>query len=165
MLKLKESEKVDILKHLYSIQTQELMFRREREFKIFSWSTTLFIGLIVILLVLKKDEIVAWRMYGIGGRLTATVTAMFLGMFSIGWQNRERRLGNRHASVIAKINKIFHCFEEGYFEIDSNEALYPKRWINWGGANISSFQRYFRANLVTATWFLCFLGVLMIWIT
>ncbi len=30
--------KIDILKHIDSIQRDEVMFRREREYKIFTWS-------------------------------------------------------------------------------------------------------------------------------
>lgn len=159
-----KNEDLDTLKYIHTFQMNELMFRREREFKIFAWSGTLFLGLIGLLLILKDEETIVWKLYGIGGRIIASISIIALGLYSISWQNRERRLGNRHAKIVAKINKLLHCFDTEYFGLEK-DTLFPLEWSNWGEAKISSIKRYFRANLVTATWFLCLLSFTMIWIT
>ena len=62
--------------------------------------------------------------------------------------------------IIAKINKQLSLFEEGCYGLDKEETLYPKedRWINWGNAELQTMKRYFRGNLVTATWVLAALA-------
>ncbi len=159
-----KNEDIDTLKYIHTFQMNELMFRREREFKIFTWSGTLFLGLIGLLLVLKDKEMVVWKLYGIGGNIIASISVIALGLYSVSWQNRERRLGNRNARIVVKINKLLHCFDTGNFGLDKDTTLFPLEWSNWGEAKISSIKRYFRANLITATWFLCLLALIMIWI-
>lgn len=165
MLDLKPEDKIDILKFIYTEQIGELNFRRAREFKIFAWSGAIFIGLIALLLVFKKTETVIWKLYGVEGKIIASFSIIALGVFSIMWQNRERSFGNGNARVVAKINKLLHCFDEGYFGLNNNDTLFPLEWVPWGQANIKSARRMFRANLVTATWFLCLLCLFMIWVT
>jgi len=53
-----KNEDIDTLKYIHTFQMNELIFRREREFKIFTWSGTLFLGLIGLLLILKDKEMV-----------------------------------------------------------------------------------------------------------
>ncbi len=139
------------------------MFRREREFKIFTWSSTMFLALMGVLLVVKKPETILWLQFGLAGRIIASITICILIFYSISWQNRERRLGNRHAQVTASINKLLHCFDNEYFDLRNGQTLFPIEWENWGQANISSMKRFLRANLVTATWLLGVLDIFAIW--
>jgi hypothetical protein len=160
-----KSEDVDILKFIHTFQMNELMFRREREFKIFFWSGTLFLGLISLLLILEENEDAVWKSYGTIGTIITSIAVIILGLFSISWQNRERYLGNQNIKVISKINKLLHCFDAEYFDLEKNAALFPLKWSNWGETEVYSIKRYFRANLITATWLLCLLVLIMIWVT
>lgn len=163
-IKEKKNEKnLEIMFHFHKDQMQELMFRRDREFKIFTWSGTIFLSLMGLLLIVKQSEKILWLQFGIIGKTIATVTVLLLVFYSISWQNRERKLGNRNAKVVAKINKLLHCFDKNYFDIENDETLLPLEWKKWGQADIFSFSRFFRANLITATWLLGSLAICTIW--
>lgn len=155
---------VDILKHLYSIQVQELMFRREREFRVFIWSSTIFVAIIGLLLVSKQTETVIWRHYGIIGKTISSIALFALVVFSISWQNRERIFAVANQRIIAKMNELLHCFDNKYFWFDTEKTLFPLKWKNWGQGDVQSISRLFRANLITATWVLGFLSIMMIWV-
>ena len=137
------------------------MFRREREFRIFTWSSTIFLALIGVLLIIKKDENVVWQPLGSYGKAIVTIAIIYLIWFSIRWQNRERELGYRHAKVITGISKILHFFDKGYFSDDKEFVLFPdEHWRTWGKTEVYSSKRYFRANLITGTWSLGFLAIM-----
>ena len=157
---------IDILLHLHKIQYDEANFRRARELKVFFWSSSIFLAITGILVVVDKSKTVLWESFGCGGKIVATATILFLTIFSIAWQNRERKFENEQKRIIAKINKQLSLFEEGCYGLDKEETLYPKedRWINWGNAELQTMKRYFRGNLVTATWVLAALAIVMVWL-
>ncbi len=157
---------LDILLHLHQIQYAEANFRRARELKVFFWSSSLFLAVTGILVVVDNTRTVAWESFGYSGKLIVTATLLFIAIFSIAWQNRERRFENEQKRLIAKINKQLGVFNEGVFGLDEGESLYPKenRWVNWGAADLHTMRRYARGNLVTATWILAALANAMVWI-
>lgn len=162
----KSDREIDILLHLHQIQYAEANFRRARELKVFFWSSSLFLSVIGILLVVDNTKTVIWESFGYSGKIVATITLLLIGIFSIAWQNRERRFENVQKKLIAKINKQLGVFDKGAFGLDEEETLYPNedKWINWGAANLYTVGRYARGNLVTATWILAVLSILMVWI-
>ncbi|HDL01845.1 MAG TPA: hypothetical protein ENH23_06405 [candidate division Zixibacteria bacterium] len=155
-----------ILLHLHQIQYSEANFRRARELKVFFWTSSIFLALIGILLIVDSTKTVLWDSFGCSGKIVATATLLFLAIFSITWQNRERRFENEQKRMITKINKLFRVFEEGAYGLGEEETLYPKedRWTNWGNAELHTMSRYFRSNLVTATWVLAVLAIAMLWL-
>ena len=157
-------DKAYILKHVHLTQWEEVKWRREQEFKIFTWSNTMLLALIGALLVTKQTETVIWETYGIGGRVVAALTVILLVIYSVKWQNRQRRLGYRNARVIVKISKCLNCFSEGYFDLKDNSSLFPSEWASWGKLDISSPARILRANLISATTLLGILALIMIWL-
>lgn len=159
-------QELEILLHLHKIQYEEANFRRARELKVFFWSSSIFLAITGILVVVDKTKSVLWESLGECGKLVATATILFLAIFSIIWQNRERRFENEQKRIIAKINKQLSVFEKGCFGLENEETLYPNedRWINWGNAELQSIKRYFRGNLVTATWVLAVLAIVMVWL-
>lgn len=160
------SEKTEILMHIYKYQMEQVMFRREREFRIFTWSSTIFLALMGVLLVIRKDENIVWQPLGLYGKAIVTIALLYLIWFSIRWQNRERELGYRHAKVITGISQVLHFFDKGYFSDDKEFVLFPdEHWQAWGNTNVSSPKRLFRANLITGTWSLGFLAIMMVWLS
>lgn len=155
-------DKQAILFFTHTNQYQELMFIREREFKIFAWSNSIFIALIGLLAIVDKSKSAIWEPLGLEGKIIVSVVISLLAFFSISWQNRERKVSNLNAQVISKINKIFSVYEKGKFNMDNNTSLFPTEWENWGKSSTNLFKRYFRANLITATWMLCVLCILMV---
>jgi len=156
--------KIEILIHLHKDQKEELMFRRGREFRIFAWSSAVFIALIGLVIVKPSGDFL-WEGHGIGGKIIASIPLFILFFYSIVWQNRERRLGNRNARVVAKIHKLLHCFDKNYFDSDNEQTLFPVEWEKWGQSNLLSKERFLRGNLITGTWFLGILAILAILIS
>jgi hypothetical protein len=159
------SDKIGILKHVQELQRHELMYRREREFRIFTWSSTILVALIGALLVVRQSETIVLQSYGIWGKVVATLAIVALVFFSVKWQNRQRSFARKNAKSIARMSKLLHCFEEGFFDPKENGALYPKEWANWGKDNSKMITRFFRANKITATTLLGILAVTMIWVS
>lgn len=157
---------LEILLHLHQIQYAEANFRRARELKVFFWSSSIFLALAGILVVVDKTKNTLWDSFGCNGKIVATATILFIAIFSIAWQNRERKFENEQKRIIAKINKQLGVFNQGAYGLDEGETLYPKedRWINWGAAELYTMRRYARGNLVTATWVLAVLAISMVWV-
>lgn len=160
------TKELTILLHLHKIQYEEANFRRMREIKIFFWSSSLFVAIIGILIAIDQTKTLLWESLGVCGKVIVTTTIFFFAIFSIMWQNRERRFENEQKKIIAKINKQLFVFEKGYFGLKKNETLYPNesRWINWGNLELNSIKRYFRGNFVTATWVLASLAIVTVWL-
>lgn len=153
-------DKVDILKHAEEMQRNELASRREEERKVFTWSSTILLAVIGALLVARQSEIV-WEPYGIWGKTVASIAIAALVFFSITWQNKHHRYYVEGAKVIVRIERLLHYFEKGFF--DSNEALFPEEWADWGKQSIK-FVHTFKADRSGATWFLGVLTIAMIWL-
>lgn len=148
------------------IQYAEANFRRARELKVFFWSSSLFLAVTGILVVVDKTKSVVWDSFGCSGKIIVTATLLFIAIFSIAWQNRERRFENQQKRLIAKINKQLGLFDKGAFGLDEGETLYPNedKWVNWGAADLHTISRYARGNLLTATWILAALAIAMVWL-
>ena len=154
--------KIELLKFIHKDQRGEMEFRREREHRIFMWSSSLLVALIGTLLITKQTENIVWKTYGIWGNLIASLAVFLVVIFSIIWQRRNNKLRGRNATVVSRINKIFHCFDVGYFTND-DEMLFPKDW-QIGRKTETFFSRFFFANYVTATFLLGVLAIIMIWL-
>lgn len=160
------NQELEILFHLHRIQYEEANFRRMREIKIFSWSSSLFVAIIGILIAVDQTKTVLWGSFGLWGKLIVTTIILFFAVFSIIWQNRERRFENEQKRLISKINKLLFVFEDGCFGLENGETLYSneKRWTNWGEAKLKTAKRYFRGNFITATWMLALLAIVTVWL-
>jgi len=157
--------KIDILKHIHQEQWNEVTYRREREYKIFLWSTNILLALIAILLITKQTETIVWRPYGYLGNIVASLTVGVLVYFSINWQFRTTKFRVKNSEVIYKIGKLLHGFDEGFFDEGKNLTLYHKEWDQPKEKKISYFKRLlFDANYASVTFYLGILAMIMIWI-
>ncbi|NTV41220.1 MAG: hypothetical protein HGA61_03015 [Candidatus Moranbacteria bacterium] len=165
----KRKNDLAILFHFHKDQKQELMFRRAREFKIFSWSSGIFVALMagLLLVIEKKIETNTVFQFGMGEKFFLSSAILLMAVVSISWQNRERKFGNQNSRVLTDINKLLHCFDSAYFglvdENDVPKTLLLKKWEKWGGKeSLLSVKRYFRGNLVTITWVLGFFDIIIV---
>jgi hypothetical protein len=55
--------KIDILKHIHKEQWSEVQYRREREYRIFTWTSNILLALIGALLITKLPENIVWKPY------------------------------------------------------------------------------------------------------
>jgi hypothetical protein len=157
--------KIDILKHIHQEQWNEVNYRRDREYRIFTWSTNILLTLMAVLLVTKQTENIVWKPYGYWGNTVASLAIGVLVSFSIIWQFRTTRFRVRNSEVIYRIGRLLHCFDEGFFDDKENLSLYPKIWEVPEPKKLSYIKRLlFDANYASATLYLGILTIAMIWI-
>jgi hypothetical protein len=145
--------KVTILLSLLDKQYQELSFRRQREFYIFLWTATLYLA--IISLVLTSN---VFAKASVWGRVLACVISVFIGWFSISWQNRQKKFGNLNSRMMVRIQSLLGAYQPGLYDTNT---LYPQKWQDWGNkASYFHWKRYFRGNYVTATWVLAAASIL-----
>ena len=155
--------KLDILKHIQEDQRGEMEYRREREYRIFTWSSNILLALIGALLITKQTETLVWKHYGGAGNVVASAAVVLIVVYSVTWQNRNNNFRGQNAQVISRISKILHCFDQGYYDSEST-SLYPNSWANYGWTKVTLRSRLFAVNYVSATYLLVILAMIMIWI-
>jgi carbon starvation protein CstA len=160
--------KIDILKFVFQDQRREMQYRREREYRIFTWSTSILSALIGALLITKQTGPIIWQPFGIWGNMVASAAIILIMVYSALWQFRNNRFRGQNAQVISRINTLLHCFEKGYFD-KSDQALFPEEWTAYGRNRAkSSFQkalkRIFAVNYTSATVILGILALIMVWL-
>lgn len=165
---LDTENKLDILKFVFQDQRNEMQYRREREYRIFTWSSSILSALIGALLITRQTGSIIWQPYGIWGNVVASAAVFLITIYSVLWHSRNNRFRGQNAQVISRINKLLHCFEKGYFD-ESSAALFPDEWTDYGrDRRKSSFQkalgRIFAVNYTSATVLLGILAFIMIWL-
>ena len=165
--------KIDILKHVQSMQMEEVRGRRSREYQIFSWTSGLLVALIGALLVFPSAPETIWSAYGFMGRLLASLGIVIFAVHSVNWQLRNRQAGQENAKVVVHINGLFHLFEKHYYDADSGEPILPLSWQDWGNSALVTgkssfghilFAGLFGANFMSPTVLLAVVAVIMIWL-
>jgi len=159
--------KLDILKFIHQEQRGEIEYRREREYRVFTWSSTILSALIGALLITKQTDLV-WKTYGLWGNAVASLTVLLIVFYTTSWLMRNERFRGQNAQVISRIDHLLHCFDKGYFTSDDT-ALFPASWGGWGDsaqqpARRRTLRRLFAANYISATVLLGLLAVIMIWL-
>lgn len=161
-------DKMDILKHIHTVQRDEVKFRRDREYQVFAWTNSIFVALIGVLLLSQPSQGVIWGSYGINGKIIASIAVLVLVVYSSNWQYRNLRIQDKSAKIIVKINRLFHLFEKGFFDSTSNDALYPDEWVDWGTPSKKITKKLsrllFSANYISTTMLLGILAIVMIWV-
>jgi hypothetical protein len=155
--------KIDILKHVKEDQRGEMQYRREREYRIFTWSSNILLALIGALLITRQPEGVVWKAYGGWGNIVASAAVVLVVAYSTAWQLRNSKFRGRNAQVISRVGKALHCFERGYFDPEGG-ALYPDEWLEYGRKGTTLRGRLFGVNYVSATFLLGILALIMIWV-
>jgi hypothetical protein len=158
-------DKIDLLKHMELIQRDELNQRRELEYKVFAWSSNILLALIGALLITKQSEGVVWLSYGIWGRVVASITIASLVVFSMQWQNKNRKWHQENGSVIQRIDCLLHYYDKGYFDPTGEVTIFPENWrTGYTSTNLKIVERLRSVNYISATALLGLLALIMIWI-
>ena len=152
------NQKLSFLLNLYDKQYIEFQSRRDRELKIFLWTATIIIGIISMWFTIPqfREMLSSWQW-----KLGATIAVVLLCVFSIIWQNRERKFSYDNCKVIVHIHTILHAFDANYY---SETPLLPKDWEKWGNNSVYTISRFFTGNFITALEILTIALVLLIWI-
>lgn len=155
-MELNNDIKIQVLLFIRSEQYEELKFRRDREFSIFQWTATILLALCAILLGSNGTAplILLDQLYI---KITSIILVLLIGLFSILWQQRERKFAAKNCQVIADINSQLELFSKGiYFH---KSTVLPSNWKDWGKKNLNNPLRFFRTNYITATWILSILAI------
>jgi ABC-type transport system involved in Fe-S cluster assembly fused permease/ATPase subunit len=158
-------DKVDLLKHMELIQRAELNQRREREYKIFTWSSNILLALIGALLIARQSQGIVWLQYGFWGKVTASITVVLLVIFSVQWQNKNRRWHIENGGTIQRIDYLLHYYEKGHFDPEGEVTIFLERWREgYSMEDLRIVKRLTSVNYVSATAILGFLAIVMIWV-
>ena len=160
--------KLDILKFIHQDQRSEMEYRREREHRIFTWSSNILLALIGALLITKQTETLVWKSYGSWGNVIASTAVVLIVVYATRWHARNDRFRGQNAQVVSRIDTLLHCFDKGYFGAD-DAALFPEEWIPYGRSKGKSalgrnMGRLLGANYISATSLLGILALIMIWL-
>lgn len=161
---LDSKTKIELLKYLHRDQREEIHYRREREYRVFTWSSSILLILIGALLITKQSENIVWEPYGNFGSVGASLAVVLLVAFSIRFQFKNHKYRGQNARIVARINMLLHCFDEGFFDSEETSSLFPKNWIYYGRHHDKLRDRLFQANFTAATFLLGVIAVAMIWI-
>lgn len=163
--KLDIQDKIDVLKFIYLAQREELMYRRERGYKIFTWTSNILLLLIGVLLVTRQSESIIWTAYGMWGRAIASVAILVIVAYSIRWQTENRLWHKQNTKILAGIDGILRFHDENYYSTAGNTTILPKERMGWGTETVNLKTQLFRVNYVSATALLGLLAILMIWLS
>jgi hypothetical protein len=98
-----EQNELDILRHLHTLQTMELNYRRNREFQIFTWSATILIAIIGALLIRAQGSSTLFTNHGAYWKIVAGLVVTGLTFFSAKWQLEQRKFSAELQRVLASI--------------------------------------------------------------
>ena len=160
-----QKEKRDLLIFFYDKTREESAFLRERQYKIFTWTSSLLIGLIGLLLVTDSATNFSFNINNPAAKGIISLAIIGFVFFSVNWQQRNRKWISENGFVINQIQELLHCFDKGYFDSSNEMTLFPIAWRFSATANRKNFfQRLFYANYISATIFLGLMTILMVWV-
>jgi hypothetical protein len=118
MINLSEAEKLDVLKHLHLVIRDEIAHMRERQDKIFTWTSSILLLIIGASLVLDQSKVPVWANRGILGGFSASATIVLIVVFSTRWQQKYRHNQDHADFTQQKIEKQLGCFELGGYGLE-----------------------------------------------
>lgn len=160
---LTRKDRIELLKFLHERTRNEIDYLRTRQDRVFTWSSGILVALIGVLVVVDPSKNPAWSSQGVWGKIIASITLAVLVSFSVYWQQRNRWFHEKNRQVSTRIETLFHCFDEGYFDPSDQETLFPQRWMQQDEGQLKLKKRILRVNYVSATVLLGILAIMMIW--
>lgn len=155
--------KIELIKYFTQAQYEELNFRREREYKIFTWTSSILFALIGALLIYRQESAELLKSYGDVGKLTGSLAVLLLVFFSISWLNRNAKYRGQNAKALAHFSNLLHCYDEGFYDPLNKTTLFPNEWARYGEGHKKFKNRFLRPNFSTALSLLGVLAIIMIW--
>jgi hypothetical protein len=148
--------------HFNQIYWERLNYHREKEYRVFVWTSAILLGGIAALVISKQGEMPVYLRYGVGGRLCASFALLIWTGLSVLLQIRERRFGDGYVSVIVRISQLLRGFDED-FTIDGKSVL-PKSWQDWPADTKTNLAGVLRRNYIPVSCALGALAILLLWV-
>jgi hypothetical protein len=114
---------------MYADQRAELLFRRERQHQIFTWSGGILVAIAGWALVAPKAPVPATH-FGVVSLVLLASAALVFSLCASAWQLKQRVLMSAHQRALADLAE-----ERGWFAVHSashGEPIYPLEWRKWG---------------------------------
>src|SRR6185503_9757483 len=124
MKKLSEETRIELLIHFHSTIREEINVLRQRQDRIFQWTSQIFLAVIGALLIVDQSKIPIWYSQGWVGKVVSTITILVIILFSTHWQKRTKKFQNENSEVVNNIEDLLHCFEKGYYDPNGKITLY-----------------------------------------
>jgi hypothetical protein len=156
-------EKLELLRYFHDHCQSEANFLRDRQDKLFTWSSNILFAIIAGLFVVDRTKLVTLTQDPVTKSI-ASIAIILFAWFSIHWQNRNREWQRQNLEVVTKIDLLLHAFEKGYFDSLGNTSLFPKEWEQTTRTKkLTLLNRIRRVNYISAIGMLALFGVAMIW--
>ena len=141
--------------HYNEIYWMQLRYHREREYKIFIWTSAILLSLLAGLTTGKIPPDFLGNMIG---KLFASTLITIWSVIAISLQKNERNYGNQYTPVLADIAKELGMIKE------ENKGLLPTEWGSWGKKGNMKLSYHLVTGYVPITVFLGAVSVLLIWL-
>ncbi len=154
-----DDKALQTLTHFNNIYWQQFRYHREKEYRIFVWTSAILLAGIAGLLVTKQGELPIFVQYGIYGHVAATLVVFGWLIGSVWMQRRERKSGNAYITVLLKL-----ATKLGAFDPKGPTCILPDNlqdnWSSWGDTRQTSY----RFNFIPITYLVGATAGIIIWL-
>ncbi|NLF67619.1 MAG: hypothetical protein GX575_01050 [Candidatus Anammoximicrobium sp.] len=150
------------LLHFNQIYWERLNYHREKEYRIFVWTSAILLGGIAALVVSKQGEMPIYLRYGALGRVGASFALLVWTGLSVVLQVRERNFGNAYVAVIVRISQLLGGFDEG--RTGDGQSALPKEWEAWTSETRTNICGMLKRNYIPVTCTLGAFAVVLLWV-
>lgn len=123
---LSTDKKVEILLTLHNTHRSEITHHREMQFRIFSWTSSLFIAIAASLFAFGAQ----WPPLKPLGPSLITAITLAVMTTSLLLIRRNARALESNARTVVRIDGMLGLFEKGHYTTD--ESVYSQSWQRWG---------------------------------
>lgn len=158
-------EKDETLRHFSETYWGKLDYHREKEYRIFVWTSVILFGAIATLAVSRTGEVPIFARYGLLGKTVLSMALIVWTTVSIRMQIRERKFGDQYVMVIVGIARMLHAFDNGYFHAGGDPStLLPCEWEKWPSQVNQTFPRCLMRNYIPPTFLVGLFAAVLPWL-
>ncbi|MCL6416608.1 hypothetical protein MIB92_13190 [Aestuariirhabdus sp. Z084] len=159
---MEDVNKQQLLEHLNQIYWHQFGYHREKEYKIFIWSSAILLaGMAGLITGADNGALLSRPGFPAKVYLSGAII-IWIGV-SIAMQLRERMHGDRYSGVLVRISKNLHCYDKNFFNFPQEGSLLPESWQRWEEEESPRLSRLLGKNFVPITAILGLLMLLLLW--
>lgn len=153
-MKIEETEKLEIILAVMASHRKSIDYRRDLQFKAFSWVSTVYVAIMagMITLIAKEKNVSKFI------PILISFTSILLSVPYVFFLKQCKKSMNRNALNIVPIEKLLGLYDKGFYIED--KQVYSDKSMMWGCKIDASPETNF---YVWAVIILAFLTVLLSW--
>lgn len=158
--------KQENLRFFYEMSKKEIDFLRDRQHKIFVWTSSILLASIGLLLISNNDQHLLFDFSLTNNKIIFSFIVSFYSSMSIIWIYRNRSWHRDHMIILTKIEKVLKAYKKGYYLGDEYlESLFPEKWLTHNqNEQRSSFRKLISSDYNVALLILSVFTLTAIWI-